>query len=240
MQALNRNNMNTPICSILIPTRGRVASLQACIDSFLLTADNPSNVEIIVRVHDDDQDTIAWIKTRPPAVRVIIGDTGDSYGSMAEYEGALAAVSRGDWLWPSSDDWRPLTQGWDTLLAAHCDDPKFTPLVLGSTFPNRRLRIISRGFYYVLGHLGLTEHTDTYMFALADLTPGVHQTIAIDLQDLGLPAVGPRDRPKTWEQFRSAEIARRFNTDKLKLSAVLGRPITGTWTTSDAPTGINV
>lgn len=231
--------MNAPFCSILIPTRRRVDSLKACIDSFLDTADNPADVEVVVRVHDDDPDSLKWVKTRPPSIRVIIGDTGDGYGSMAEYLGALAAVSRGAWLWPSSDDWRSLTQGWDTLLAQRCDDPMFIPLVLGSTFPNRRLCIISRGFYHALGHLGFTEHADTYLFALADLA-AVHETIDIDLLDTGLPEVGTRDRPKTWEQFRSADTARRFNTDKLKLAAVLGRPVDGAWTTSDAPDGINV
>lgn len=231
--------MTTPICSVLIPSRGRVDALTACIDSFLRTAANPSNVEVVVRVHDDDLASLDWIKTRPQGVRVIIGDTGDSYGSMHEFIGALAAVSRGAWLWPSSNDWRCLTPGWDLLLAARCPDPLFTPLVLSSTFPGRRLMILSRGYYHALGHLGVTEHADTYLFSLADLA-AVHETIGIDIHDSNLPEVGPRDRPKTWEQFRSAETARRFNNDKLKLAAVLGRPITSTWTTSDAPTGINV
>lgn len=233
--------MTTPLCSILIPTRGRVASLQVAIESFLTTADNPANVEIVVRVHDDDPATLAWWTSTPrrKQVRVIIGDTGDGYGSMHEYIACLAAVSRGAWLWPSSDDWRSLTQGWDTRLAARCAEPMHTPLVLSSTTPGRRLLLVSRGLYHALGHLGMTEHADTYLFALADLA-GIHETIDIDIEDVGLPEIGPRDRPKTWAQFRSADIARRFNTDKLKLAAVLGRPITGTWTTSDAPDGINV
>ena len=227
-----------PLCSILIPTRGRVVSLQAAIDSYLETATDPYSVEIIVRIHDDDQRSIDWSdRRRPSRVRAIRGDTGDSYGSMDEFVNCTAAVSRGSWLWPSSDDWRSLTQGWDVLLAARCADPVNTPLVLSSTFHGRRLCIISRGFQNAIGHLGLTEHSDTYLFALADLA-GVHQTVEIDLQDLGLPEVGPRDRPKTWEQFRSAATARRFNADKLKLAAVLGRPIASTWTTSDAPPGI--
>lgn len=232
--------MNTPLCSILIPTRGRVASLNTAIDSFLNTADNPGNVEAVVRVHDDDLATLNWWN-RPhrKQVRIIIGDTGDGYGSMHEFVASLCAASRGAWLWPCSDDWRCLTQGWDTRLAARCSEPMHTPLVLSSTVPGRRLCLISRALYYALGHIGLTEHQDTYLFAMADLA-AIHETIDIDIHDTGLPEVGPRDRPKTWEQFRSAETARRFNMDKLKLAAVLGRPITGTWTTSDAPTGINI
>jgi hypothetical protein len=227
-----------PFCSVLIPTRGRVASLQAAIESFLRTADNPSDVEIVVRVHDDDPLSLSWwAKERLPNVRVIIGDTGDGYGSMHEFVASLCAASRGSWLWPSSDDWRSLTKGWDTKLAARCANPLDTPLVLSSTVPGRRLCIISRGLYHAVGHIGLTEHQDTYLFALADLA-AIHETIDIDIQDAGLPEVGPRDRPKTWEQFRSAATAKRFNTDKLKLAAVLGRPIASPWTTSDAPTGI--
>jgi len=233
--------MNTPFCSVLIPTRGR-ASLQAAIESFLRTADNPSAVEIVVRIHDDDPDSLAWAASRDRVrhgapIRVIVGDTGDGYGSMHEFVASLCAASRGSWLWPSSDDWRSLTKGWDTKLAARCPNPLDTPLVLSSTVPGRRLCLISRGLYHAVGHIGLTEHQDTYLFALADLA-AIHETIDIDLEDSGLPEVGPRDRPKTWEQFRSAATAKRFNTDKLKLAAVLGRPIVSTWTTSDAPTGI--
>jgi hypothetical protein len=234
--------MNPPLCSVLIPTRNRVASLESAIGSWLLTADNPANVEIIVRVHDDDPATLAWAASRDRVrhgapIRVLIGDTGDSYGSMGEFNGALAAVSRGLWLCPQADDFRCLTRGWDTMLAARCPDPARTLLMLSSAFPEGRLQILSSGFYHAVGHLGLTEHTDTYMFTLADLA-GIHQTIDIRMEGVLLPEVGPRDRPKTWEQFRSAETAHRFNTDKLKLAAVLGRPITGAWTTSDAPTGI--
>ncbi len=224
----------TPICSILLPSRNRPQALQVAIDNFLATASKPHLVEIIVRVHDDDEETLAWAKKRPKSIRVIIGETGDSYGSMSDFINCMAAVAKGDWLWPAPDDGRVRTQGWDTILAERLPEPRRTCLLLGSSFPPSQLCIVSRGLYNAIGRFGMTEHGDTYAFSLARAA-GIEEFIAIDYQHLKMPPSGPRDRPKTWAQFRGEEVARCFNLDKLKLAAVLGRPINDPWTTSMAP-----
>ena len=207
--------------------------------SFLQTADNPANVEVIVRVHDDDPDSLAWVKTRPPGIRVIIGDTDDGYGSGSDRVNCMAAASKGDWLWAAADDCRVRTKGWDRILAQRLAEPRHACSLLWSSFPDSQLCVMSRGWYRAIGHFGMTEHGDTYAFSLARVA-GLLEQVAIDYAHLHMPWVAARDRPKTWDEFRSAEVARCFNTDKLKLGAVLGRPINDPWTTSMEPDGINV
>lgn len=227
----------TPVCSILLPSRNRVQALQAAIDNFLGTASDPSQVEIIVRIHDDDEGTLEWAKNRPKGIRVIVGDTDDSYGSMSDYANCMAAVSKGDWLWPAPDDGCVRTQGWDRILSERLAEPRHACLMLESSIQPSQLCVVSRGFYRAVGHLGMTEHGDTYRFGLARVA-GVEETVAIDYPHFHIPSTAPRDRVKTWAEFRGEEVARCFNTDKLKLGAVLGRPITDPWTPSMLPDGI--
>lgn len=226
----------TPICSVLMPTRNRPELLQDSIDSFLQLAFHPQQVEIIVRVHDDDYGTLAWAGRRDRKVRVVIGDTEQGYGSLHKFMNCVAAMSDGDWLWPAGDDSRMLTAGWDRLLREHTLMPRETCTVLLPTvtnFPGRRYLVLSRGFYRALGHMGLTPHCDCYIDSLSHFA-GVQEHIDIELEDMRPPYVSERDVPKTWAEYRSKESAHCFDVDKRKLGAVLGKNL-GTWTTSDAP-----
>ncbi len=226
--------MSTPICSVLILSRNRAQSLPGAIDTFLDTALEPDRVEIIVRLHDDDEHSLAWAKTRPSRIRVVIGDSADGYASLSEFSNCIAAISRGDWLWPACDDGRVHTPGWDRMLKERLDEPRSTCLYLKSSFPGSQLCIITRGFYRALGHAGMTEHADTYTGSLARAA-GIEESIDIDYRHLNLPPVCQRNRQQTWDQFRSEEVARCFTIDKLKLGAVIGSPIQDAWTTSMMP-----
>lgn len=228
---------NTPTCSILLPSRNRVQLLKAAIDNFLDTASDPSRVEIIVRVHDDDPETLAWVKDRPRGIRFVVGDTDDSYGSMSDYVNSIAAVSKGDWLWPAPDDGKVQTQGWDKILEARLADPRHACLALWTLLQPSQLNIISRGLYRAVGLVGMTEHCETYMQSLAKVA-GILETVDINYPHFHIPSTAPRDRKKTWAEFRGEEVSRCFNLDKLKLGAVLGRPITDPWTPSMLPDGI--
>ncbi len=226
--------MNTPVCSILIPSRNRCQSLQESIHSYIETANEPDRVEIIVRLHDDDEDTIAWARMHPSRIRFVIGDSADGYASMSEFLNCIAAVSNGDWLWGASDDGRMHTSGWDKMLMERLAEPRSACLLLKSSFPGSQFSTITRGFYRALGHAGMTEHADTYTGSLARLA-GIEESIDIDYRHLNLPPVCQRNRQQTWDQFRSEEVARCFVVDKLKLGAVLGVPIQDQWTTSMMP-----
>jgi hypothetical protein len=220
----------------MIPTRLRAAVLQETIDSYLSRADNTDRIEVIVRVHDDDPETLEWVKTRDKKIRVIIGDTEDSYGSTFKFINCMAAVSNGDWLWPGADDHRLLSQDWDKVLAGWLPEPRKTCLLLTAkvvNWPNGRIPIMSRGLYRVLGHYGLTGFADTYLDSLTHFA-GLQVSSGLEVQDKNIAPMVPKEVMKWWTQYKGDENAHCFNVDKIKLGAVLGRDL-GNWTTSNAP-----
>jgi hypothetical protein len=226
-----------PVCSVLIATRGRVAKLEETIGAFFEMAREPDKVEMIVRVHDDDPETLEWSRKRDQHIRVVIGDTEQGYGSIDHFTNCMAAVSNGDWLFPSSDEFKMLTQDWDVVLKGWLADPRKELLLLTAkvaTWPDSRIGIMSRGLYRVIGHFGMTEYADCYIDSLTHFA-GLQARCDIRLQEGALGPVLPRDRARTWAEYRSEWVAHCFEVDKIKLGAVMGKLIAVKWTPMDAP-----
>lgn len=229
--------MSTPIVSVLMPTRGRVDTMQETVASYFEKATAPAQVEMLVRVHEDDAETRAWMDSRDKSIRVVMGDTERGYGSCDHFLNCLAAVSNGDWLWPCADDHRMLTQGWDEVLRQRLPEPRKTPMLLTAkvaNWPNGRVPVMSRGLYRALGHMGLTGFADCYVDSLTHFA-GLQEISGIEVQDKVLPPVCDRQTMEHWAIYKSAETAHCFEMDKKKLGVVLGKPIKVSWTPLDAP-----
>ncbi len=228
----------SPLVSVMIPTRSRIESLTKTIASFLEMAAAPDRVEILVRVHEDDPATRTWAEGRDKRIRVVMGDTEQGYGSIHKFINCLAAVSNGDWLTSMSDEFTMLTQGWDELVRQQPLNPRKECRLLTAKirhWPESRIGIMSRGLYRAVGHFGMTEFCDSYIDSLTHFA-GIQVPVPIELQEGAQGPVLPRDRQRTWSQdYRSQETADCFAMDKIKLGAVLGKPITVKWTPLDAP-----
>lgn len=105
------------LCSVLLPTRMRVNKLCRAVKSVFDTADNPQRVEVILRVHADDLDTIKAIPELLPlgTVRVAIGPKVE-YGKVATCFNEAAALATGQWHMQFNDDTYIIGKGWDTQL----------------------------------------------------------------------------------------------------------------------------
>jgi len=226
------------LCSVLVPTRGRPGQALECAESFLTTATDASRVEVIVRAHWEDEETLAGLRAAQHSgarVRVLAGDTEDGYASMDHFVNSMAAVANGDWLWPSADDMRCRAPGWDGVLAALCEDPvgecvMAVPRVVNMM--SRTITVMSRGFYEALGHMGRTACADCYVDSLAHFA-GIKRPLAVDVEDSKLAWIGDRELMRSWDRYRSEEGARLFRLDKRKLGAVLGKQLGG-WTPLEA------
>jgi len=228
-----------PLVSILIPSRKRLETLKRAINSFRSLAAQPDRVEIIVRLHHSDRESVEWALPRRSEFLLIIGDDMDSFRSAHKFANCMAAVSSGDWLWASADDFEIVTPGWDNVIAGISKTPRTDYIVRHAEqvgYPNERVSIVSRGFYDAIGSLGHTEFSDTYVDALA-WSSQVNQMEAVKIQYKNhfVPGVEGvfRDRKASWKTYQSQETARQFNLDKLKLGALLGRKCHD-WTTSQA------
>lgn len=102
------------IVSFLIPTRQRLQALLDGIKSIKETASPDVQLEFLIRVDEDDSETLAGRDCIPG--KVIVGPRYCGYRSNHVFVNELAANSHGDWLVIWNDDAFMRCQDWDKLL----------------------------------------------------------------------------------------------------------------------------
>lgn len=105
--------MDAPVVSILLPSRKRPGQLLGSIASFFYTSPPDSNFEILVRLDDDDHNSLYYLQDFEaiPRVRVITGPSNappsTDHGlrrKLNEIYTELALQARAYWLWVWNDD----------------------------------------------------------------------------------------------------------------------------------------
>ena len=119
----------TPFVSFQIPTYRRMDRLPACLESILGKANNPQDVEILLRVTDTDRETMDAIPLllKMGNVKALVGPRKNGYSSLTEYHDEIAQISTGEWLWQWNDDVMMLVQGWDGLLSNLSSESIYLP-----------------------------------------------------------------------------------------------------------------
>lgn len=102
------------IVSFLIPTRGRIQSLLDSIQSIKDKASPDVQLEFLVRIDDNDYETLA-ARDRISG-EIVVGPRWLGYDSISIFANELAAKSHGDWLIGWNDDTFMQTHHWDKLL----------------------------------------------------------------------------------------------------------------------------
>jgi hypothetical protein len=158
------------LVSFLMPTRGGYDQLIRAVRSILCTAgDKAANVEILLRVDDDDKDRQKAAREleglQAMSVKTVIGPRGRGYDEMGTYINELVAVADSKWCWLFDDDaW---VEGyWPDALDDIACDPKHGPAVnaeiyaLGDSFYRNGARggcvglIMPTEFCKTLNHSG--------------------------------------------------------------------------------------
>lgn len=103
----------TPRISLLHATRGRTSKAVATRDAWLSLASDPSRVEHIFAVDEDDATSCEMTKQ-------FISVKSGKQSCVAAWN-AAAKIARGDLLIQLSDDWQPC-QDWDSKLISVCGD----------------------------------------------------------------------------------------------------------------------
>lgn len=107
-----------PHISVVAAVRGRVALLQAMLDSLVATADQPDRVEVILRCDYDDAPLIDFLRARS-AHQFIVGPRVSGYASLPAFANEAARLAHADLVIVVNDDAEFQTPGWDTKLVAH-------------------------------------------------------------------------------------------------------------------------
>lgn len=115
--------------AVLLPSRGRVASLMDSVASLLDKAIAPERIQVVVAADPDDESTRKYA-CRMPNTSCWVAPERYGYGRLHLYFNALADLflksSAGPtWMLLWNDDARMLTQNWDDILRAQAVlDPK--------------------------------------------------------------------------------------------------------------------
>lgn len=111
------------ICSVLIPSRNRFDALCRCIRSVYSTCSNEHRVEVFVRFHSSDLESVRRAESGElhqinRNVRYFAGADYLGYDSLGRFYEELTERVSGDWHWQFNDDFELIQNGepWDRQL----------------------------------------------------------------------------------------------------------------------------
>lgn len=108
-----------PLVTILCPTRGRPEYLAQSIDSLFSLAKNPSCIELLFKIDDDDETTLEVVKhigSMVPNTQALVSPRGNGFQDIHLWYNQLSSVASGDWLLVWNDDAVMRTEDWDLKL----------------------------------------------------------------------------------------------------------------------------
>lgn len=156
--------------SVLLPSRGRLEALLGSVNSLLLLADNPDEIEVLVAGDPDDRDSIpaGWLR-RPFSsnTRAWIAPQRYGYTGLHRYVNFLAKQASGDWLMLWNDDARMITDKWDSIVTSSFPsaDRVLWPVANhdegGNLFP-----LWPRAWTALLGYVSLSPNIDVWISEL--------------------------------------------------------------------------
>lgn len=166
--------------SVLLPSRGRPASLAISVWSLRLNLEHASNLEVLVAHDPDDPDTADAARTLNVDL-LLEAPQRFGYPRLHEYYNQLAAHASGDWLMVWNDDAVMLTPRWDRVAAEQPAGlvvlhPGSNQGPVLNTFP-----IFTRELYDLLGHVSVSPHCDSYLEAVSRPT-GIERRVPIEVR----------------------------------------------------------
>ena len=169
------------LISVLVPSRGRAVSCFQMAASLFGTADDPSQVELLIYIDDDDPQKEHYMSlleaSNSAELHAIEINCGPSEGVGVAWN-YLAGECTGQLLMMGNDDLRWETQGWDTAIAEayRAADSELFVMHCNDTIQHARhaaFPIISRSWYEIAGQFvpeifGFGYH-DTWLTQIAEI-----------------------------------------------------------------------
>ena len=162
--------------SVLLPSRGRVEMLKKTLANIAESCgDFHSQAEVLVRLDDDDADSLAARESlhaacAPVRLRVLVGSRGEGYYSFHNFVNELSAAARGDFLLLFNDDARFVSHGWPALFNKWRGALSVLRFRTGKAVGGLNLfPAVHRKIFEILGHFSLDTHCDTWMETVAHM-----------------------------------------------------------------------
>jgi glycosyltransferase involved in cell wall biosynthesis len=220
---------NTPLISVLIPTRKRTKPLIDSINSVLEMSSDRSWIEFVIKVDEDDAETIDIVNqllATDLLVKLVVSPRGNGYSDMPRYVNEMCQVASGDWFFFFNDDAIITTPRWDEMIyyITSCGGgwpgiTKYCLLLLKekTNTSSYAFQIIRRGAWELLGHWSKSSLCDAWMYSvLAPLNMITKVPIVVDHQKIDDEDRSGIDKELAWS-MRSLESIRGMHEDSSKI-----------------------
>lgn len=161
--------------SILLPSRGRTDVLKTSIMSLLDTVKDPTSIELLFGLDEDDNTVIEYIKDELAPILQEKGVESRAnifkplgYENLHNYVNTLAQSATGDWLFFWNDDCLMQTSDWDEVIASYTGQFKLlAPRDNHEGHPYAILPIIPKDWFILMGHLSQNAQNDAWLSHIA-------------------------------------------------------------------------
>lgn len=161
--------------SILLPTRGRREALLKSLNSLLDTAADPSRLEFLLGIDEDDEGIREYIEEHVAPVMKenavecranIFKPLG--YENLHTYVNTLATNANGDWLMFWNDDGIMLTEEWDNVIDSYSGQFKLlAPKDNHDGHPYAIFPIVPMDWFRLMDHLSINAQNDAWLSHIA-------------------------------------------------------------------------
>ena len=163
------------LISILLPTRGRKETLKNSLESLISKAAQPTRLELLLGLDEDDQSTTEYIKTEiaPMLMKYNVECRANifkplGYENLHTYVNTLAGYSNGDWLFFWNDDAIMNSEGWDDIIRSYDGQFKLlAPTDNHNGHPYAIFPIVPRDWYMLIDHLSQNAQNDAWLSHIA-------------------------------------------------------------------------
>lgn len=213
--------------SVICPTRHRVSNLMRFISSMDSTISDPSKLEYMFYIDDDDTGSLSFLGTMAQRDTRIIAVQGKRI-IFSEMFNVIARQSSGDVLFMTGDDIIMRTPGWDKIVESHFSKVEDKLLVVSTKdgIQNEKIAthsFIGRPWLDTLGYLTLGIFPGDYVDNwLTDVAKGVGRLVyepQIYVEHLH-PNVGKGQLDSTYlEKFQQTakhNTAQRYYTEEIQ------------------------
>ncbi len=169
------SKIDKTVISILLPTRGRTDVLKKSLESLIDNATDPSRLEILLGLDDDDEDIRPYIEKHiAPYMQEnsvecranIFEPLG--YEKLNIYVNTLASSATGQWIFFWNDDAIMETKGWDDIIESKNGEFKlFAPKDNHEGHPYAILPILPMDWFRLLDHLSMNAQNDAWLSHIA-------------------------------------------------------------------------
>jgi len=224
----NYNYLSHKKISVMAAVRSNLGAIENMIENIFQTSLNPDNIEVLVRMDDDDPDGISLSQSsifHKYNVKLYIGFR-HGYTAMHKYYNELAPVSVGDIMFFWGDDISMITSGWDVVLHKHIGEIEILQNMIYYNSDDGLIEasnhyyspVITRPLFDIIGSFAPGIVADSYYLLIGEMV-GIMSRV--DVGVLMMAEEHNDDELVAWGEFNSEENQKKITEDVMRISGYL-------------------